>query len=212
MLKVETEKGAGKMEKWKKLAAGALALALLSGCGETAVTPAPNASADPAPAVSVPVETAPAESAAPALSREEMAALVKTLVNAGEKLESYRWPEEIEKKTIGDREVEFVLFHGNGWTIQVPADWERPDISSWRAPSQNAGFGVSKWDYPVNNPKIYRAQMGSWRYETDYPAPFDYYYDDDGGYTPRRAMPTASTSLLRRGRTATSSPCSPWWG
>ena len=37
---------------------------------------------------------------------------------------------------------------------------------------------------PVNNPKSYRAQSGSWRHETSYAPPFDYYYDDDGGYTP----------------------------
>lgn len=166
------------MEKWKKLAAGALALALLSGCGRTAVQPTPDASVDPAPVVSAPAETVPT------LSAEEEAQRAAAVKAAGEKLEGYRWPQEIEKKTIGDREVEFVLHHGNGWTIQVPVDWERVYISDWRSPSQDAVFGVSKWDLPVNNPKIYHAQMGSWRYETDYPAPFDYYYDDDGGYNP----------------------------
>ncbi len=135
MLKAETEKGAVGMEKWKKLTAGALALALLSGCGRTAVQPTRSPSADPAPVISAPAETAPAE-VVPTLSPEEEAARAAAVKAAGEKLEGYRWPQEIEKKTIGDREVEFILHHGNGWTIQVPAGWERVYVSDWRSPSQ----------------------------------------------------------------------------
>lgn len=159
------------MKRVKRFLAVAVALALLGGCGQTAV----DASADPAPVIS-----APAESAAPTPSPSELAA-----VEAAEAvLEGFRWPREAEVKTVGGEEIEFVLYHGDGWTIQVPADWEQPYVYDWRSPSENAGFGVSKWDLPVNNPKWYRAQQGSWRHETNYPAPFDYYYDDDGGYNP----------------------------
>ena len=148
------------MKRWRRMIAGALMLALLAGCGK----PSPD----------------PAESPIPTLSPEELAAVEK----AEALLEGFRWPRETETKTLAGQEVEVVLHHGPGWTIQVPADWEQAYTFDWRAPSGNAGFSVSKWDLPVNNPKIYRAQMGSWRHETDYPAPFDYYYDDDGGYTP----------------------------
>lgn len=148
------------MKRWRRMIAGALMLALLAGCGK----PSPD----------------PAESPVPTLSPEELAAVEK----AEALLEGFRWPRETETKTLAGQEVEFVLHHGPGWTIQVPADWEQAYTFDWRAPSGNAGFSVSKWDLPVNNPKIYRAQMGSWRHETDYPAPFDYYYDDDGGYVP----------------------------
>lgn len=171
------------MKNWKKLAVEVLTFAVLSGCGRTAVPPAQEVSADLADAVSAPVETVPAETDS-ALDREEMARRTAAVEAAETVLEGFRWPRETVKKTFGDREVEFILFHGNGWTIQVPADWERVYVSDWRSPSQNAVFGVSKYDLPVNNPKIYRAQMGSWRHETDYPAPFNYCYDDDGGYNP----------------------------
>ena len=105
---------------------------------------------------------------------------------AGEKLEGCLWPRETVRKDVLGREVEFVLYHGNGWTIHVPASWEGESVYAglWSSPSHTAGFEVSKQFWGVNNPKHYRAQMGSWRHETSYEPPFDYYYDDDGGYTP----------------------------
>lgn len=164
------------MEQIKKIMALALALALLGGCGKTAEPPAPAESASPSP-----VETAPGLSPEEEKAEAERLSAVK---EAEEKLEGYRWPRETVQKAIGDREVEFVLHHGNGWTIYVPADWTREFVYDWRSPSGKAGFKVDKWDLPVNNPKWYRAQNGSWRHETSYEPPFDYYYDDDGGYTP----------------------------
>lgn len=105
---------------------------------------------------------------------------------AEETLAEYLWPRESIQKTIMGKEMEFVLYHGNGWTIDVPASWEETyaGSGSWQAPSQNAVFSVSKHFWGVNDPKWYRAQLGAWRYETNYAPPFDYYYDDDGGYTP----------------------------
>ena len=129
----------------------------------------------------VPAETVPA------LSPEEEKAAAERLaaVQAAEKkLAGYRWPRETVQKTIGDREVEFVLYHGDGWTIDVPVGWTQIYSSIWSSPSGNTSFTVIKVDLPVNNPKSYRAQSGSWRHETYYAPPFDYYYDDDGGYTP----------------------------
>lgn len=161
------------MKRVKRFLTVAAALALLGGCGQTAETL-------PGQVAPVPSVTAPAESAAPTPSPEELAA-----VKAAEAvLEGFRWPRETEVKTLGGEEAEFVLYHGDGWTVQVPADWERIYVSDWQSPSKNAGFGVNKWELPVNNPKSHHAQMGSWQHETSYPAPFDYYYDDDGGYTP----------------------------
>lgn len=154
------------MKRWRRMIAGALMLALLAGCGK----PSPDPAETPSP---------PAESL-PSLSPEELTAVEE----AEAVLEGFRWPRETEVKTLAGQEVEFVLHHGAGWTIQVPTDWEQLFVSDWRSPSGTAGFEVSKIDLPVNNPKIYRAQMGSWRHGTDYPAPFDYYYDDDGGYVP----------------------------
>lgn len=103
---------------------------------------------------------------------------------AAEKLAGYLWPREAIQKSILGEDMEFFLYHGNGWTIYVPASWEEESAGEWKAPSQNAGFSVSQYFQGVNNPKWYRAQLGAWRYETDYDPPFDYYYDDDGGYTP----------------------------
>ncbi len=112
---------------------------------------------------------------------EEQISLQKA---AGEKLEGYLWPRESIWKNIMGKETEFILYHGNGWTIHVPASWEEKYAGEWQAPSQCACFSVSKQFLGVNNPKWYRAQLGAWRYETNYAPPFDYYYDDDGGYTP----------------------------
>lgn len=160
----------GKYRKSKGLAAAVLALALLAGC----------AGAGQEPGVEPPAgQSAPEE---PALDGERLAVLEE----AEERLKGYLWPRETVVKDILGQEMEFVLYHGNGWTIHVPTSWESEGVYSgiWSAPSHNAGFQVGKQFLGVNNPKWYRAQMGSWRHETDYDPPFDYYYDNDGGYTP----------------------------
>ena len=162
------------MKRAKRLAAVCLALALLAaGCAQTEQ----GSPAEPAADQSVPA--GPAE---PELSEEQIALQQE----AGEKLNRFRWPRETVQKDILGREMEFVLYHGSGWTIHVPASWESEGVYAglWSSPSHNAGFEVSKQFLGVNNPKHYRAQQGSWRHETDYDPPFDYYYDNDGGYTP----------------------------
>lgn len=162
------------MGNGKRLAAVLLALTLLAGgCAKTEQTP----QAEPATDRSVPVETED-----PAAAAERLA----VWNDAQEKRDGYRWPRETVRKDILGQEMEFVLYHGNGWTIYAPASWgtEGCYAGLWSSPSHQAGFGVQKMFLGVNNPKWYRAQMGSWRHETDYDPPFDYYYDDDGGYTP----------------------------
>lgn len=157
----------------KMAAAASLALALLiGGCSGRAGEPAAEPTADQ----SVPVETERAAVDAEWLSAQRA---------AGEKRDSYLWPRGSIHKNIMDKDVEFTLYHGNGWTIHVPASWEENDYSGqWDAPSHCAGFSVSKQFLGVNDTKWYRAQAGAWRHETSYAPPFDYYYDDDGGYTP----------------------------
>ena len=158
----------------KQLTAVFLALTLLAGgCARGE----PESSAGPGTDQSL-----PAEAADPAVEAERLAILKE----AGEKRNSCLWPRETVQKDILGQKIEFVLYHGNGWTIHVPASWvgEAVYAGLWSSPSHNAGFGVSKQYLGVNNPKWYRAQMGSWRHETDYAPPFDYYYDNDGGYTP----------------------------
>ena len=156
----------------QRIALAALTLALLAGgcsdleSGSSAATEAPRSS---------PVET---------VNSELEAERLKAQRTAEEKRNSYLWPRESVQKKIMDEEVEFTLYHGNGWTIHVPASWEQKDSSTWEAPSQCASFSVSKAFLGVNNLKWYRAEMGAWRYETSYAPPFDYYYDDDGGYIP----------------------------
>lgn len=103
---------------------------------------------------------------------------------AAETLEGYSWPRSSIWKTVMGKEVEFVLYHGNGWTIHVPAAWEQTYAGTWAAPSGCASFSVSKQFLGVEAVKAFRARQGSWQHETDHEPPFDYYYDDDGGYTP----------------------------
>lgn len=176
------------MKNLKKLAAVGLVFALLSGCTQTAPDTAPSPSADTsAPSSAALKETAPTispdavpEETAPTLSPEELA-----VQEAGKALESFNWPRETIQKTILGQDMEFFLYHGNGWTIHVPVHWEEYYSGSrWDSPSGNASFAVSKWFLSVENPKWYRAQAGAWRCETDYAPPFNYYYEDDGGYTP----------------------------
>lgn len=157
----------------KRVAAVCLALALLTGgCSK----PEKESPAEPTAVQSFPVETENAEVEAERLSAQRA---------AEEKRNSYLWPRESVQKNIMGEDVEFILYHGNGWTIHVPASWEEKDYSGqWEAPSHCAGFSVSKYFLGVNNPKWYRAEVGSWRHETSYAPPFDYYYDNDGGYTP----------------------------
>lgn len=160
------------MKNRKRLAAAFLVLTLLAGgCAKTEQTP----QAEPATDRSVPVETED-----PAAAAERLA----VWKDAQAKRDGYRWPRETVRKDILGQETEFILYHGNGWTIDVPASWTEDSSAEWKSASQQAGFKVDKLFLGVNNPKWYRAQQGSWRHETSYDPPFDYYYDDDGGYTP----------------------------
>ncbi len=155
-----------------KALAAALALALtLAGCAGPDTVPDKEAS--PTPVAQQETEQTQAET--------ERITLQKA---AAEELEGYRWPQESVWKTILGEEVEFTLYHGNGWTIYVPAAWEETSAGTWDAPSHCAGFTVSKQFLGVNNSKWFRAQQGAWEHKTNYAPPFDYYYDDDGGYTP----------------------------
>lgn len=160
------------MNNGKQLAAAFLVLTLLAGgCAKTEQTPP----AEPAADQSVPMETEN-----PVAAAEQLA----VWQDAQEERDSYRWPRETVRKDILGQETEFILYHGNGWIIYVPASWTEDSSAEWTSPSHCAGFGVDKIFLGVNNPKWYRAQQGSWRHETSYDSPFDYYYDDDGGYTP----------------------------
>lgn len=159
-----------RMNKIRGLAAGFLTVAILTG-GCARQTPPAELSTDQ----SVPTETVDPE------AEGERLAVLKA---AAERRDGYRWPRETVQKDILGRETEFVLYHGNGWTIHVPASWEEEDVGQWKSPSHSAGFQVDKLFLGVNNPKFYRAQQGSWRHETSYDPPFDYYYDNDGGYIP----------------------------
>lgn len=163
-----------------RMAAVVLALILLtSGCAEPEVEP----DTEPSPTETATQEAEHTEAEAERLSLQRA---------AEERLAGYLWPRESIQKDILGEEMEFVLYHGNGWTIYVPASWEEIYASGWEAPSHCASFSVSKQFLGVNNPKWYRAQLGAWEYETDYEPPFDYYYDDDGGYTP----PTGSADYI----------------
>ena len=160
--------------KGKQVAVVILALALLAGCGGPGQTSSNEADGSR----SVQGETQQPDPEQLALQRA-----------AGEKLDSFLWPRETVQKDILGQQMEFILYHGNGWTIHVPTSWESESVYAglWSSPSHNAGVGVSKQYWGVNNPKHYRAQQGSWRHETSYAPPFDYYYDNDGGYKIGRA-------------------------
>ena len=159
-----------RMNQLRGLAAGFLTVALLIG-GCARQTPP----AEPSTDQSVPVE---------AVDPEAEGGRLAILKAAAERRDGYRWPRETVQKDILGRETEFVLYHGNGWTIHVPASWEEENVGQWKSPSHSAGFQVDKLFLGVNNPRFYRAQQGSWRHETSYDPPFDYYYDNDGGYIP----------------------------
>lgn len=176
------------MKNLKKLAAMGLVLVLLSSCAPTAPETASPPPADPSAASpAVPEKPAPSstpdvvpEEPTPTLSPEELA-----VQDAGKALESFNHPRETIQKSILGQDMEFFLYHGNGWTIHVPVHWTDKHYDGWWfAPSENASFQVSKCFLSVENPKWYRAQAGAWRHDTDYAPPFDYYYEDDGGYTP----------------------------
>lgn len=169
------------MKNLKEFAALGLTFALLCGCAQALPDPPLSPSAAPG---TVPSDTSVPSSdirieTTPTLSPEELAAQ-----EAGKALADFNWPRETVQKTILGQEMEFFLFHGNGWTMHVPAHWEERSTGSWAAPSGNATFEVSKIFLSVANPKLARAQAGAWRCETDHAPPFDYYYEDDGGYTP----------------------------
>lgn len=154
-------------KRLREITVAALALSLLaSGCA------GPEIEADAEPVT---------QQAQSTQAEEERLLMQKT---AAEELEGYLWPRESVQKPILGKEIEFVLYHGNGWTIEVPVSWTETYAGEWESPSHCASFSVSKQFLGINNPKWFRAQQGAWRYETDYEPPFDYYYDDDGGYTP----------------------------
>ena len=159
----------------RRLAAVSLALVLLAAgcdCGRSK----PELPKEPAAE-----QSAPAEPDRTADEENRRAALKE----AGERLDGYRWPRESLQKNILGQKTEFTLYHGNGWTIHVPAAWAEGDYSAqWESPSHHAGFSVSRQLLGIDNTKLYRARQGSWRHETTYDPPFDYYYDNDGGYTP----------------------------
>ena len=165
---------------FSKVVAAALAIALfIAGC--TVPEETPDTGANPPQSAAPEAECTQAE-------KERLS----TQKAAAEQLEGYRWPRESIRKTVLGKEVEFTLYHGNGWTIYVPAAWEETSAGTWDAPSHCASFSVSKQFLGVNNPKWFRAQQGAWEHKTDYAPPFDYYYDDDGGYTP----PAGSTDYI----------------
>ncbi len=159
----------------RRLAAVSLALVLLAAgcdCGRSKPEPPKDPAAE---------QSAPAEPDRTADEENRRAALKE----AGERLDGYRWPRESLQKNILGQKTEFTLYHGNGWTIHVPAAWAEGDYSAqWESPSHHAGFSVSRQLLGIDNTKLYRARQGSWRHETTYDPPFDYYYDNDGGYTP----------------------------
>lgn len=176
------------MKNLKKFAAMGLVLALLSSCAPTFPEAASPPPADPSAAsptvpekpVLSPTPDVVPEEPTPTLSPEELAVQEAEIA-----LKSFDWPRETIRKTILGQDMEFFLYHGNGWTIHVPVHWkEYYSGSRWDAPSGHAYFTVSKQFLSVENPKWYRAQLGAWRCETDYAPPFNYYYEDDGGYTP----------------------------
>ncbi len=115
---------------------------------------------------------------------------------AEEKLNGYLWPRESIRQDILGEEMEFVLFHGNGWTMYVPAGWEMDDTGAgrWRSPSKNASFLVYKHFLGVEPQQQYRAQMLE-RHETDYEPPFDYYYKH-GYYEVTEGLPPAGTEYI----------------
>lgn len=156
----------------RKQLAALLALTLLAGGCAQAVQEPP---AKPAADQSVSVETVD-----PAVEAERLAVWEA----AADKRDCYRWPREAVWKDILGQKMEFVFYHGNGWTIHVPSSWTEDSFAEWDSPSGHAGFSVNKQFLGVNNPTWYRAQQGSWRHKTSYDPPFDYYYDNDGGYTP----------------------------
>ncbi len=138
--------------------------------------------------------SAPAENSRP-LPTESGETDAETLQRAAEeKLNGYLWPRgTIEKNILGEN-MEFILYHGNGWTMYVPASWEKKDAgaAAWQAPSQRAGFSVSKYSLGDGDRQWDQARMDAWRHESGYAPPFDYYYHNDGGQT----LPAGSADYI----------------
>lgn len=178
--------------RWKRprrrvvAAAAVLCLLLLAAC---VANPRQAGPSDGEPSLDLPAADASqsplsASEALPVETVDPQAAQWRTAqAAAAEKLNGYLWPRETFRKTILGEEVEFTLYHGNGWTIHVPVSWEETRYARWESPSRQACFTVSHSNLGVNNPMWYRAQQGAWRYETDYDPPFDFYYKGTG-YTP----------------------------
>ena len=100
-----------KSKYFPRAVAVALALALLTaGCAGPETVP--DAEMSPSQIAAQEAERAQAE--------KERLSMQKA---AAEELEGYRWPRESVWKTIMGEEMEFILYHGNGWTIHVPAAW-----------------------------------------------------------------------------------------
>ncbi len=115
---------------------------------------------------------------------------------AEEKLDGYLWPQGSIQKNISGKDIEFVLYHGNGWTMYVPVSWEMSyaGAGTWQAPSQRASFSVSKHSLGVSDSQWDQAQMDARRHESGYAPPFDYYYDDDGDHTSAKFVPVKPSS------------------
>ena len=149
--------GTHKERRLRRLAAaGLISILLTSGCAGPAIGTGSEPSTQQAERIEV---------------EEAWRSMQKT---AAEELNRYLWPRESVQKTILGEEIEFILYHGNGWTIHVPASWEEHHTGlagEWESPSHCASFSVSQQFGGINNPKWYRAQQGSWRHETDYAPP-----------------------------------------
>lgn len=81
-------------------------------------------------------------------------------------------------------EVDMQLYHGEGWSVYAPLDWTyTPQWKQWTAPDgAEAHFSITENSTSMENTRAYYAQLGAWPFETDMPAPLDYYYNVSGGY------------------------------
>lgn len=75
-------------------------------------------------------------------------------------------------------------YDGDGWYLYAPTDWTYSSLwTQWTAPDgREAHFTVNKATMSMKNTKAYYAEIGAWPFDTDMPAPLDYYYNLTGGY------------------------------
>ena len=80
--------------------------------------------------------------------------------------------------------VDMQLYRGEGWSVYAPLDWAyTPQWKQWTAPDgAEAHFSINENTASMENTKAYYAQLGAWPFETDMPAPLDYFYHVSGGY------------------------------